>query len=196
MQKATIFILVFTSLISLLEIPYSGIMDFFALTPALIGVRPWTLLSAIFVHVNLGHLVQNMTALLIFGSFLERVIKPSRWLLIYFASGVAGNMAGLIFYPGSMSLGASGAIMGLVGALTILRPKATVWFGAELPVAFLSAIFILTDFAGLLAPSNIGNAAHLAGFFAGACFGLIWKKKFSVAKEVRIRVSSAVKSRG
>lgn len=191
---ATLGMLAFTAFVSLLEIPYPGIAGLLALTPALAAVQPWTLITAIFAHVNLGHLVQNMAALLIFGSFLERIIGRSRWLLIYFVSGVAGNIAGMLFYPQSMSLGASGAIMGLVGALTVLRPRATVWFGAELPVAFLSAIFILTDLVGLLAPSDIGNAAHLAGFFAGAVFGWMWKEKFSVAREIQAKIRKNAKS--
>lgn len=185
---ATIFLLVLTSIVSLLEIPYPALGDVLALYPPLIAGQPWMLASAIFVHANLGHLVQNMAALLIFGPFIERLIKPARWLLIYFASGIAGNIAALIFYPESLSLGASGAIMGLVGALAVLRPRATIWFGAELPVAFFSAIFIISDLAGLFVPSDIGNAPHLAGFFSGAAIAWAWRNRFSVEKEVRQRV--------
>jgi len=194
MQKATAFLLVFTALVSLLEVPYPGTAEALAMNPVSFAETPWILITAMIVHLDLAHLLQNMVALAIFGTFLESVIGPGRLFSVYFLSGVTGNLAALIFYPQSMSLGASGAIMGMVGALTILRPKAAIWFGTPLPVIFLSAIFIITDTAGLFVPSGIGNAAHLAGFFAGTALGHRWKRKFSLKNEVRARVRKSLKS--
>ncbi|VVB59884.1 Rhomboid protease GlpG [uncultured archaeon] len=193
MSRATFFLFFLTTAVSLLEIPFPGLSDTLALSPHRVQSAPWMFVSSIFVHVNLGHLAQNMVALLIFGTFLEKVIKPKKLLIMYFASGIAGNIAAFFFYPDALSLGASGAIMGLVGCLTVLRPKASVWFGAELPVLFFSALWVFTDLVGLFVPSDVGNAAHLGGFIMGIAFGRVWKKNFREEIEIRKRVRKALK---
>ncbi len=193
MSRATLFLFLLTTAVSLLEIPLPGLSEALALSPQRLASAPWMLISPIFVHVNIGHLAQNMLALLIFGTFLEKVIKPKKLLAVYFASGIAGNIAAFFFYPDSLSLGASGAIMGLVGCLTVLRPKASIWFGAELPVIFFSALWVFTDLIGLFVPSNVGNAAHLGGFIMGVALGRTWKKSFREEIEIRKRVRKALK---
>ncbi len=193
MAKATYFLLVITAAISLLEIPFPGFSKAMSLAPYRLFDAPWILVSSIFVHANFGHLLQNMVALAIFGASVEKVIKAKKFLLIYFASGIAGGIAAFFFYPDSFSLGASGAIMGVVGCLTVLRPRASIWFFVSLPVAVFSALWIITDLVGLFVPSDIGNAAHLAGFIVGMGFGNLWKKKFSEDVEIRKRVRRALK---
>jgi len=191
--QMTATLLIVTCAISFLEIPYPALGDNLALNPSLIATSPWLAFTSLFVHVNIGHLIQYMVALLIFGAFLEEVIGPKKLVLVYFTSGLAGNIASLFFYPNSLSLGASGAIMGLVGCLTALRPKATIWFGADLPVIFFAGIWMVTDLIGLFVPSDIGNAAHLAGFATGVLFGRMWMKKFKVDREIKRRVRRALK---
>lgn len=186
-------LLAVTTAISLLEMPFPALQDAFALNPSMILERPWMVFTSLFVHVNIGHLVQNMVALVIFGSFLEKVIGPKKIISVYFTAGLAGSIASFFFYPNAYSLGASGAIMGLIGCLTVLRPKATIWFGAEMAVAVFSALWIMTDLIGLFVPSDIGNAAHLAGFVTGAMFGKMWKKKFREDHEIRKKVRRALK---
>lgn len=193
MAKATDSLLMITTAMSFLEIPFSGFSKAMSLAPYRFFDAPWMLLSSIFVHANFGHLLQNMVALAIFGTFLEKVIKTNRFLLVYFVSGIAGGIAAFFFYPDSLSLGASGAIMGVVGCLTVMRPRASIWFGASLPIIVFSALWILTDLVGLFVPSDIGNAAHLAGFIVGAAFGNLWKRKFSEDIEIRKKVRRALK---
>lgn len=193
MRQATVFLFVLTAAISLLEIPLPGLENLFGLTPALLASRPWMLITSLFVHANIGHLIQNMVALLIFGAFLEKITGPKKILLVYFTAGIAGDSASFFFYPDALSLGASGAIMGLIGCLTVMRPKASIWFGAELPVIVFSGLWIATDLIGIFVPSDVGNAAHLAGFAVGAVFGKMWKKKFSEIREIRKRVRRGLK---
>ena len=193
MARATNALLIITTAISFLEMPFPALQENLALNPSLILAKPWMLFTSLFVHANLGHLVQNMVALLIFGSFLERVIGQKKIISVYFTAGLAGGMASLFFYPHSYSLGASGAIMGLIGCVTILRPKAVIWFGADMAIAVFSILWIITDIIGLFVPSDIGNAAHLAGFAAGIVFGKIWKKKFHESHEIKRRVKRALK---
>lgn len=191
--KTTVALLIVTMAISLLEMPFPALEQSLALNPSQILARPWMVFTSLFVHANIGHLLQNMIALLIFGLALEKIIGPKKIISVYFTAGIFGNAASFFFYPNSYSLGASGAIMGLIGCLTILRPRATVWFGAEMAVAAFSALWILTDLIGLFVPSDIGNAAHLAGFAAGAIFGKMWKKKFREDREIKKKVKRALK---
>ncbi len=193
MAWITASLLIITTAISLLEMPFPSLQENLALNPSLILARPWMVFTSLFVHVNIGHLIQNMVALLIFGAFLEKVIGPKKISLLYFTAGLAGSIASFFFYPHSLSLGASGAIMGLVGCLTAMRPKATIWFGAEMPVIVFSGLWIATDLIGIFVPSDVGNAAHLAGFATGIAFGKMWKKKLSEDREIRKRVKRALK---
>ncbi len=193
MARATTYLLMATIAISLLEMPFPALEKNLALNPSMIAERPWMVFTSLFVHVNIGHLIQNMVALLIFGAALEKVIGPKKIISVYFAAGLAGSIASFFFYPNAFSLGASGAIMGLIGCLTVLRPKASIWFGAHLPVFVLSGLWLFTDLIGLFVPSNVGNAAHLGGFAMGLAFGKIWKKKFREDHEIRKRVKRALK---
>ncbi|MBU4246586.1 MAG: rhomboid family intramembrane serine protease [Nanoarchaeota archaeon] len=193
MARITNTLLIVTIAISLLEMPFPALQENLALNPSKILTNPWMLFTSLFVHVNIGHLLMNMVALLIFGASLEKVIGPKKIISVYFTAGLAGSIASFFFYPHSYSLGASGAIMGVVGCLTFLRPRASIWFGASLPVIVFSALWILTDLIGLFVPSDIGNAAHLAGFATGIAFGKMWKKKFREEHEIRKRVRRALK---
>ncbi|RLG13764.1 MAG: hypothetical protein DRN66_03580 [Candidatus Nanohalarchaeota archaeon] len=142
--------------------------------------RPWMIVSAMFLHGNFNHLFQNMFALFMFGITLEQIIGKKKFLYIYFATGIIGNIAGLFFYPMSPSLGASGAIMGVIGALTLIRPYTIVYFvGLPLPLIFISAAWILIDLTGMFFPQpGIGYAAHVFGFFSGVIIAMYLKRKW------------------
>ena len=95
--------------------------------------QPWKFITSIFLHGSLKHLIGNLFALLFFGFILEKTIGSNKFLGIYLASGILANLIAINFYPSS--LGASGAIMGIIGALTILRPMMNVWaFGLIMPM--------------------------------------------------------------
>ena len=87
----------------------------------------WRLFTPIFVHIGLLHLVMNSIALYFLGVFTERIFGNVRFVFIYLFAGVAGTLSSLLFSP-SISAGASGAIMGLFGAL--------LYFGTVYPRLF------------------------------------------------------------
>ena len=96
-------------------------------------IQPWRFLTAIFLHGGLLHLLYNMFALVLFGLFLEGLIGGRKFLLVFFVSGILANIISVFFYPSS--LGASGAISGIIGALIIVRPMLVVWaFGLPMPI--------------------------------------------------------------
>jgi len=75
----------------------------------------WQLLTSLFVHSNILHLLGNMFFLLIFGLKAEELFNASKYLCVYFVSGLCGNLMTLLMGPFTLSVGASGAIFGLYG---------------------------------------------------------------------------------
>jgi membrane associated rhomboid family serine protease len=145
--------------------------------------QPWTIITNIFAHSpgNIWHIIFNMLGVYFFGSFLERQLGTARFTILFMGSGILAGIAQAtlvnFIFPctgGCNSLGASGAIMGLVGALVVLAPKLTVRVYGILPVPMwaLGVFYLVLDLAGALNPGDgVGHYAHLAGFASGAAFG-------------------------
>lgn len=132
----------------------------------------WRLFSAMFLHIGLMHLFFNGYALLAIGTELERLIGPGRFLAIYLLGGLFGNLASYAFTV-NLAAGASGAILGLIGALatffTLYRRQLGAWGRGRLAnILFLIALNL---FLGFTQP-GIDNLAHLGGLLSG--LGLGW----------------------
>ena len=134
----------------------------------------WRLLSAIFLHVGVGHLAVNCLSLLIMGGLLEKMVGHSRFSFIYIGSGISGSSFSYLMIPFlGVGAGASGAIFGCVGALAgyfIVNRKSM----GEMGKQNLNAVLILAgiNFAfGYIVP-GIDNWAHLGGFIAGLILGI------------------------
>ncbi len=127
----------------------------------------WRLFSATVLHGNMEHIVGNAMSLYILGMASEHAYGTRSMLLIYLASGVAGSVLSVAMGPGP-SVGASGAIFGLMGAVMVLFWK----HHHELMVRdkrigiVIAAWALFTIAAGLMTPM-IDNAAHLGGMFGG-----------------------------
>lgn len=124
----------------------------------------WQLLTSMFVHVNIMHILGNMFFLLIFGLRAEDLFAIQEYLLIYFASGLAGNLLTLLFGPNMISAGASGAIFGVFGACIIYVRRA---IGQSIMSALLYAFFLFIISFGL----NVNFLAHLGGLVVGLLIG-------------------------
>lgn len=137
--------------------------------------EPWRLLTSLFAHSGMGHLLSNLFALGLFGLILEGRIGSKKLLWLFLISGVIINL--LTPYP--RSLGASGAIFAILGALIVLRPLMMVWVsGMPLPMILAGLMWLLQNVFGLFIPSNIGHIAHLGGLFIGLGMGFYWRKIF------------------
>ncbi|MEK6858380.1 MAG: rhomboid family intramembrane serine protease [Nanoarchaeota archaeon] len=162
-----------------IQLAVPGFTDAFVLNQHAFG-EPWRFVTAIFLHGDLGHLLYNMFALLFFGGVLERLVGGKRFLLVYFVTGIGANLFSVFFYPSS--LGASGAIFGVIGALVLIRPSLTVFaFGMPMPM-FLAGIFWgVGDIIGAVGyftgnpVNNTGNLAHLSGMALGLFFGAVYR---------------------
>jgi rhomboid protease GluP len=146
----------------------------------------WQLFTAMFVHVNIVHLLGNMFFLLIFGLRAEELFAIQEYLLVYFLSGLAGNLLTLLFGPlAPPSAGASGAIFGLFGACTIYIRRA---IGQSIIGALLYSFFLLMMSAG----QNVNNLAHLGGLVIGLMIGYVLARtrKPRVAYEYKYSLST------
>jgi rhomboid protease GluP len=134
----------------------------------------WRLVASMFLHIGVLHLMVNAWALYQLGSLFEILLGSFALLLTYFASGIAGSVASVIFSGADLSAGASGAIFGLLGALIgflvkhqdRLTPQAK---SLLMQLLFWAAVNVIFGFSF----KGIDNAAHLGGCAAGFLLGLI-----------------------
>jgi len=132
----------------------------------------WQLFTSIFVHVSIVHLLGNMFFLLIFGLRAEELFSLKEYLLIYFLSGLAGNLLSLAFGPYSapgipfVSAGASGAIFGVFGACIIYIRRA---IGQSIITALMYAFFLFMINIG----PGVNFLAHLGGLAVGLLIGYV-----------------------
>lgn len=147
----------------------------FLLVNSLKWSEPWRLLTSIFAHGSPAHLLSNIFALSLFGLILEGRIGSRRFLWFFLLSGIVVN----IFSPYETSLGASGAIYAVIGALAVLRPAMVVWVQwIPMPMVVAGLVWLVQDIFGVFYPSNIANAAHISGLFLGVLAGFAWRKNF------------------
>ncbi|OIO25269.1 hypothetical protein AUJ14_04600 [Candidatus Micrarchaeota archaeon CG1_02_55_22] len=174
-------------IIYLLQLGTSGGFDqLFMLSGSTVAARPWTLITSMFLHGSILHLLLNMWALFVFGSLLEPKIGAKKFLAVYFVAGLLANAAFLAFYPANIfGLGASGAIFGIIGALTVLEPNIQLLvFFIPMPLWIAAILWALYDLVLLQAPgSAIANAAHLGGLAAGLAAGYYLKSRDKTVEE-------------
>ena len=158
--------------------------------------RPYQLVTHMFAHssydpfgnVQFLHILFNMYGLWMFGTVLERVWGPKRFLIFYLACGLAAGVAQGFLVKDGVAVGASGAIMGLLGAFGYLFPN-TQFFIIPIPfpvkAKYLVAVVAAIDIFGGFHPGgadNIAHFAHLGGLVMGLVLVIIWnstnKKSF------------------
>ncbi|HEY5653643.1 MAG TPA: rhomboid family intramembrane serine protease, partial [Pontiella sp.] len=139
------------------------------------------LFTYMFVHAGFNHLLVNMLGLFFLGSSVERTIGSFRFFILYYASGILGGLGWSLLSPeGTYCIGASGAVMGILGAFGALYPSAKLllWFiipvRAWVLVLFL-AVWELSEMIGQPKIGGIANAAHLMGGVAGFCYAFALK---------------------
>lgn len=153
--------------------PGQKLLDLGAMyAPAIaIGHQYWRLVTAMFLHGSLIHILFNMYALYLFGYLVEGAFGKARFVAIYFVSGFLASVASYLFIdPNAPAVGASGAIFGLLGAWVAYNYRRR---GTRLASMYLqNAVFliVLNLILGFSIP-NIDNSAHIGGLIAGAACG-------------------------
>ena len=165
-----------------LQAMFPWVTEIFVLGSRTVLFEPWTLVTSIFLHGGLEHILFNGFALVLFGTILESIIGSRKFLMYFLVTGVA---AGIVFILGipvvqavqgstaTAALGASGAIFGILGVLTVLRPNMVVYLGFfPMPMWLPAIIWAAQGFFGIFIPDNVANFAHLGGLFLGLLIGL------------------------
>ena len=154
---------------------------------AMLDLRPLTLLTAVFIHLDWLHLVGNLLFLAIFGLPAERALGPLRFLLLFVLGGALANLCTVLLLevPRSVVVGASGAVSTLIGAYLALFPRARLGFvlplglflewvrtPASLMIGLWAALQLIFTFVG---PGfgAVAWSAHVCGFVLGVMFGLL-----------------------
>lgn len=132
----------------------------------------WRLVTSMFLHAGIGHLMLNMYGLIIASLFIEPILGRLNMLFLYFASGVCGSMASVFWYDNTVSVGASGAIFGLLGAVLALLPTRTFPKEMRPPLFTMFGSYVLISLLMGLA-GGIDNAAHIGGLVSGATLSFL-----------------------
>ncbi|MFR1200441.1 MAG: rhomboid family intramembrane serine protease [Clostridium sp.] len=138
----------------------------------------WRLITCAFLHGGLIHIFFNMYALKILGPEIEYVYGKVKYLVIYLLSAIAASIFSYIFGPQSVSVGASGAIFGLFGAMLIFGIKHRKQMGKAYMMNILQVIFVNVIIG--ISSSNIDNAAHFGGLIVGALIALLLGERRSL----------------
>jgi len=155
-----------------------------------------TLLTSMFLHGSWMHVIGNMWYLWIFGDNVEDRVGHGRFIVFYLLCGIAAALGQVVIDPGSTlpTIGASGAIAGVMGAYFVLYPKSRVltlipliifWEIIELPAIFLLGFWFvlqLVNAGAVAATSSTGGggvafAAHVAGFVVGMLGVFVFRKR-------------------
>lgn len=140
--------------------------------PAIQAGDWWRLITPVFLHIGLTHLVVNSVTVYYIGTQIENMFGHIRFLAIYFVSALTGNLASFVFMPDSLSAGASTAIFGLFGAFLMLGES----FHHNPYIRLLSRqflIFVVINLVFDLFMPGIDIYGHLGGLVGGFLMGYV-----------------------
>jgi membrane associated rhomboid family serine protease len=200
-------VLVFLFMLGLDEVSLENFITTYALIPAeVVRGQDWfTLISSMFLHGSIGHIVGNMMFLHIFGDNLEDTLGHLKYLGYYLLCGLAASLAQILVDPSSSipNLGASGAIAGLMGGyltlfpqhkIDVLLPVSGFMRTATVPAFTMLFYWIAAQFLSgfgqlVVAPDSGGVAyfAHIGGFVAGLILALFMRSFFVIKKNVTVQ---------
>jgi membrane associated rhomboid family serine protease len=155
------------------------------LVPILIVFRPWTIVTYMFLHGGLMHLIFNMIGLYFFGPRLEDRLGGRQFLLLYFLSGIAGALLSFPFTPRVAIVGASGAVFGVLMGFALYWPRERIYIWGVLPVEARVLVAVLTAvslYLGWQGGGNVAHFAHLGGFLGGFLYLKWWERSSPAAK--------------
>ena len=147
-----------------------AVMSALRFVPAYILIRPWSLVTYMFLHVGPSHIFFNMLSLFFFGPRLELALGEQRFLILYFVSGVMGALLSFVFSPFAPIVGASGAIFGVMLGFAYFWPREPIYVWGIFPVQarwLVIGMTILSIYGGIGATGGIAHFAHLGGFLGG-----------------------------
>ncbi len=149
---------------------------YLGLIPYYFTERPWTLITAMFIHADFWHFFFNMIVLFFFGRALSNLVGHNKLLLVYFIGGIAGNALYLLLGDSlSIAVGASGAVYAVAGALTMIAPRIRVllYFIVPLPLwVVVLVFFVIWSFV-----PGVAWQAHIGGLVVGLIAGYFFRRR-------------------
>ncbi|MHB1310689.1 MAG: rhomboid family intramembrane serine protease [Gemmatimonadaceae bacterium] len=145
--------------------------------PMAVLLRPWTIVTYMFLHAGIMHILFNMLGLFFFGPRVEARIGSRRFITLYLLAGVSGALLSFVFAPYSPIIGASAAVLGVMLAYAMYWPRDQVYIWGVVPVQIRWLVLITTvlalwsGFGG--SRGGVADFAHLGGF-AGAFLYVKW----------------------
>jgi rhomboid protease GluP len=141
----------------------------------------WRLVTHQFVHAGVAHLILNLLVLAMFGPVAERLMGAAAFTGLYLACGLVAGATSLAVHPDLVSVGSSGAIVGIYGVLLglmVVPPAGGMEVAPAIPRRVLARVYALPLIVSLIAllglgvfDPNVDNAAHLGGVIAGVVSG-------------------------
>lgn len=177
--------------------PYAGHAFFLATwaEPSMVLRRPWTIVTHMFTHVGLFHILFNMLLLWYLGSVFQGFFGQRKVLSTYLMGGLAGFLAFFLLYNGSgnlepigkSALGASAAVMAIFVATATYFPDMTfrLFLFGDVKLKWLALVYVLFDFVALNGMSNVGgHAGHLGGALYGYLLVVFLRKGTDLNKPI------------
>ncbi|CAH9077508.1 unnamed protein product [Cuscuta epithymum] len=156
--------------------------------------QSWRLITCIWLHAGVVHLLANMLSLVFIGIRLEQQFGFVRVGIIYLLSGIGGSVMSCLFIQHSISVGASGAVFGLLGAM--LSELLTNWtiYANKAAALFTLVVIIAVNLAVGILP-HVDNYAHIGGFLSGFFLGFVlllrpqfgWPERLDLPADARMK---------
>ncbi len=161
---------------SVVDMPAGGLVDLGAVYGPFVVVEGewWRLLTAMFLHGGMTHLLMNMFSLYIIGRPMELYFSPKSYLSLYLLTGIVGGLVSIVVHPETVAIGASGAIFGVFGALSgyFFAYRRELGEHAHQFMKDFALIIGINLILGFSIP-NIDVSAHAGGLVSGLIGGLI-----------------------
>ncbi len=144
-----------------------GLTQALVFVPRLMLTQPWTIITYMFLHGSISHILFNMLGLYFFGSRVEQRLGPERFFVLYIISGIAGALLSFVFSPYAPILGASGAVFGISLAFARFWPRDQILIWGIIPIEARWLIALMTGIALFGVGRGVAHFAHLGGFLGG-----------------------------
>lgn len=175
-MKITYLLIMAILFVFFLQVKDPSVTEKYAFSGERLMKKPVVVVTSIFLHASLEHLLSNILALLFFGIAVENEMGKLKMLFIFFLGAFVGDLFSLFVYPwDALSVGASGGIFALVGTGMLVKPLDLSFYPliVPLPLALIGVVYIIYNIYGFFAgPSNISYAAHIGGLIVGMISGL------------------------
>lgn len=176
-----------------LQLALPEITNAFAFVPALTFMRPWTVVTYMFLHGGFMHIAFNMIVLFFFGPRVESRLGSNRFIALYFIAGISGAALSFVLAPNAAIIGASAAVFGVEMAFAKYWPRELIYIWGVLPIQAIWLIALTVAYSvwsGMNgSTSGVADFAHLGGI-AGAAVYLWWLDRHHGVRKFRARATA------